>query len=173
MRLFVFLHSTISSRKGCNILRWPGWLESGGFPNTLLALFCCGCSVTKSSVTPRSHGLQHARLPCPPLSSWVCSDSCPLIWWCYLAMSSSAAPFSSCLQSLCPYSIYMVFFWVLAKALFPLWSGFSRKLASPGQWETHIPPSAIVNGAEMGQLESAPGLLLKLLRKHLPFLWSF
>ena len=30
------------------------------------------------------HGLQHSRLLCPLLSSGVCSDSCPLNWWCYL-----------------------------------------------------------------------------------------
>ena len=30
----------------------------------------------------RLHGLQHARLPCPPLSPGVCSSSCPLSqWW--------------------------------------------------------------------------------------------
>ena len=26
----------------------------------------------------QSHGLQHARIPCPSLSPGVCSDSCPL-----------------------------------------------------------------------------------------------
>ena len=45
------------------------------------------------------HGLQHARLPCPSLSPGVCSNSCPLSQWCYLSISSSAAPFSFCLQS--------------------------------------------------------------------------
>ena len=30
----------------------------------------------------RPHKLQHARLPCPSLSSRVCSNSCPLSWWC-------------------------------------------------------------------------------------------
>ena len=29
----------------------------------------------------------------------VFSDSCPLSWWCYLTILSSATPFSSCLQS--------------------------------------------------------------------------
>ena len=38
------------------------------------------------------HGLQHARLLCPPLSPRVCSDSCPLSWRCYLTISFSAAP---------------------------------------------------------------------------------
>ena len=44
------------------------------------------------------HGLQHARLPCPSLSSRVCSNSCTLSWWCYPTISSSVIPFF-CLQS--------------------------------------------------------------------------
>ena len=44
--------------------------------------------------------LQHARLPCPSLSPEACSNSCPLSQWCYLTVSSAAAPFSFCLQSL-------------------------------------------------------------------------
>ena len=47
----------------------------------------------------RPHGLQHTRLPCPPLSPGVCSNSCLLSWWCYLTISSSVAPFSFCLQT--------------------------------------------------------------------------
>ena len=47
----------------------------------------------------KPHGLQHARLLCPPLSPRVCSDSCLLSRWCYLTISSSATPFSSCRQS--------------------------------------------------------------------------
>ena len=43
--------------------------------------------------------LQHFRLPCPSLSPEVCSNSCPLSWWCYLTISSSVTPFSSCPQS--------------------------------------------------------------------------
>ena len=46
----------------------------------------------------RHHGLQHARLFCPPLSPGVCSNSCPLSQWCYLTISSSATS-SCCLQS--------------------------------------------------------------------------
>ena len=44
------------------------------------------------------HGLQHAMLPCLPLSPRVWSDSCPLSQWCYLAISSSVVHFSFCLQ---------------------------------------------------------------------------
>ena len=45
------------------------------------------------------HGLQHDRLPCPPLSPGVCLNSCSLSWWCYLTISSSATLFFFCLQS--------------------------------------------------------------------------
>ena len=46
----------------------------------------------------RPSGLQHARLPCPSPSPRVSSSLCPLSWWCYLTISSSAALFSFCLQ---------------------------------------------------------------------------
>ena len=45
------------------------------------------------------HGLQQTWLLSLPLSSGVCSNSCPLSQWCYLIISSSAASFSFCLQS--------------------------------------------------------------------------
>ena len=47
----------------------------------------------------QSHGLQHARLPCPSLSPRLCSNSCPLSRWCHPTISSSVIPFSSCPQS--------------------------------------------------------------------------
>ena len=40
----------------------------------------------------RTHGLQHARLPCPSLSPRVCSASCPLSQWCHPTISSFVAP---------------------------------------------------------------------------------
>ena len=39
------------------------------------------------------------RLPCPSPSPRICLNSCPLSRWCYLTISSSATPFSICLQS--------------------------------------------------------------------------
>ena len=45
------------------------------------------------------HGLQYTRLLCPSLSLGLCSNSCPLSWWCYPTISSSVAPFSCCPQS--------------------------------------------------------------------------
>ena len=46
-----------------------------------------------------SHGLQHARLPCPSPTPGACSNSCPLSRWYHPTISSSVVPFSSCLQS--------------------------------------------------------------------------
>ena len=45
-----------------------------------------------------SHGLQHARLPCPSLTPGACSSSCLSSWWCYPTISSSVICFS-CLWS--------------------------------------------------------------------------
>ena len=45
------------------------------------------------------HKLQHDRLPCPSLSSRVCSNSCPLSPCCYPTISSSVVPFFSFPQS--------------------------------------------------------------------------
>ena len=53
-------------------------------------------SVVSDSLWP--HGLQHTRPPCPSPSPGVYSHSCPLSQWCHPIISSSVAPFSSCLQ---------------------------------------------------------------------------
>ena len=60
-----------------------------------LLLFCH--SVVSNSLWP--HGLQHATLPYPLSSHWACSNSCLLSRWSHPTISSSAVPFSSCLQS--------------------------------------------------------------------------
>ena len=52
-------------------------------------------SVVSDSAT---HGLQHARSPCPSPTPGVYPISCPLSRWCHPTISSSVVPFS-CLQS--------------------------------------------------------------------------
>ena len=47
----------------------------------------------------QSHGLQHARLPCPSPPPRVYSNSCALSRWCHPTISFSVIPFSSHLQS--------------------------------------------------------------------------
>ena len=60
-------------------------------------LLLFSCSVMFNSLQP--HGLQHTTLLCSSSSLGVCSNSCPLSWWCHPTISSSAIPFSFCLQS--------------------------------------------------------------------------
>ena len=60
-------------------------------------LLLFSCSVVTNSSWP--HGLPQARFPWPSLSPGVCSNSCPLSWWCHPTISSFVTPFSSGLQS--------------------------------------------------------------------------
>ena len=61
------------------------------------AMVLFSCLVISDSLW--THGLQHARLPCPSPPPGVCSDSCPLSRWYHPTISSFVVPFSCCLQS--------------------------------------------------------------------------
>ena len=56
----------------------------------LLLLLFFSCYVRSDSLQP--HELQHTRLPCPSLSTGVCSNSSPLSPWCHPVISTSVAP---------------------------------------------------------------------------------
>ena len=77
-------------------------LEYGRFSDIIIWIsylsLLFSCSVVCDSL--RFHGLQNTRLPCPPLSPRVCSNSCSLSRWCHPIILSSVIPFSSCLQLL-------------------------------------------------------------------------
>ena len=73
------------------LIPWFVWGKNWTLFNWLLF----SCWVMANSLPP--HGLQHARLPCPSLSPWVCSNPCPLSRWCHPTISSSVVPFS-CLR---------------------------------------------------------------------------
>ena len=60
---------------------------------------CTCCSVAQSCLTLQPHGLSTPGFPVPSPSPGVCSNSCPLNWWCQPTLSSSVGPFSSCLLS--------------------------------------------------------------------------
>ena len=65
------------------------WVENLSLHlKALLLLF----SLSVMSVSLWPHGLQHARLPCPSLSLRVCSNSCPLSWWCHPSISHPLLP---------------------------------------------------------------------------------
>ena len=87
-----------------------------------------------------SHGLQHARPPCPSPTLRVHSDSRPLSQWCHPAISSSVVPFSSCPQSLPEsesFPMSQLFTWVSqSPAVSALASFLPRKPQgwSPSEW---------------------------------------
>ena len=89
---------------------WQMWFENTGWlsPFALHLKLYCVCVFSSSdnhfshsvmSDSFRPHGLQHARPPCPSPTPGVHPNSCPLSRWCHPAISSSAVPFFSCLQS--------------------------------------------------------------------------
>ena len=86
------------------------------------SLLLSSCQVVPDSLQPC--GVQHARLPCPSLSPGVCSNSCPLNWWCHPTISYSVTHFSSCPQS-SPASTIILF--------------KSRRFAISGAWEFPLP----------------------------------
>ena len=116
------------------------------------------CSVAKSN-SLWSHGQQHTRLPSPSLPPGVCSDSWPLGWWCYLTISSSAAPL------------------MLLPSIFPSIRVFSNELALHIRWPKYwsfsfsIRPSSEYSGLisfRIGWLNllAVQGTLKSLLQHH-------
>ena len=53
------------------------------------------------SNSSQTHGLQHARLPCPSPTPWVCSNSCPLSRQCHPTSHPLSSP-SPLLPSIFP-----------------------------------------------------------------------
>ena len=95
--------------KGCGLRRCNSYnIVKNVFVNLLVADFISctmllSCIIAVQSLsnvwlfaTPWTAARQASL---PSLSPGVCSDSCPLSQWCYLIISSSAAPVSSCPQS--------------------------------------------------------------------------
>ena len=76
-----------------------GWSHTEKCINMCICVdqYCC-CSVVHLCLT-LTHGLQHARLPCPSLSPGGHSNSCPSSQRCHPTILSSVVPFSSCLRS--------------------------------------------------------------------------
>ena len=66
--------------------------------STLEWITCC-CSVTKSCLTLCNPMNCSTLFPCPSLSPWVCSNTCPLSQWCHPTIPFSVALFPFCPQS--------------------------------------------------------------------------
>jgi len=87
----------LDSFQRCLYRKWPGNIRIMFVWNREY-IYLPVCTVQSLSRVQHfeTHGLQHARLPCP---SPACSNSCPSSQWCHPIISSSVIPFSSCLQS--------------------------------------------------------------------------
>ena len=133
------------------------------------------CCLFSRSVMPDSlqpHGLQHTRLSCPSPSPRVCSNSCPLSWWCYLTISSSASPFSfvcksSPHQSSCSllYLILKPWFWHPRPPIPQPHSIQSQNLSSPQHTWNCLPSKAFAHTVYLETLICEPvfRILLSLL----------
>ena len=73
-----------------------------------LLLFIVVQSLSSLLDSLQPHKLQLTRLPCPLPFPGVCSNPCPLSWWCHPAISSSVILFSFCLQSFPPSGSYLM-----------------------------------------------------------------
>ena len=82
-----------------HIMKKDTQMTSKNMERCSTSLIICCCLVTQLCPTLWPHGLQHTRLPCPLLSSGLCSNSHPLSLWCHPTIPSCVSPCSSCLQS--------------------------------------------------------------------------
>ena len=99
----------------------------------LAYLLLFGSSVVSDSLQPL--GLQHTRLACPSPSPGICTNPCPLSWWCHPTISFSVALFSSCLQS----PSIMVFYSESALPIrWPKYWGFSFSISPSNEYSRLI-----------------------------------
>ena len=67
------------------------------YSSTILSWCCCNTicyySVTNHVQLFATRWAIACQAPCPSLSPGVCSNSCPLSWWYYVTISSSASSF--------------------------------------------------------------------------------
>ena len=86
----VMSFSETPATKGRNKTSYENDAQNGRASWMKKTLMLLSHKVMSDSLRP--HRLQHTRLPCPPLSPRVCSDSCPLSRWCHPTISSSVVP---------------------------------------------------------------------------------
>ena len=118
---------------------------------------CCqlfSCSVMSNSLQP--HGLQHVRLPYPPLSPGVYSSSCPLSQWCYLTISPSATLVYFAFNLSLPQDLFK---WVISLHQVPKDCSFS--VSASNEY-----PGLISFRVDWFDLHAVQGTLKRLLQHH-------
>ena len=75
------------------------------------------------------------RVPCPPPTPIVCSNSCPLNQWCHPTISSSVVPFSSHLQLSQHQGLFQ---WVSFSIRWPKYWGISFSISLSNEYSALI-----------------------------------
>ena len=120
--------------------------------------------VVSDSLQPRV--LQYTRLPGPSVSPGVCSNSCPLSWWCHLTISSSVKPFYFCSQS-SPASVFSKK--LTLHIMWPMYQSFSFSIGPSKEYL-----GLIFFRIDWFDLFAVQGTLKSLLQHHsskAPILW--
>jgi len=112
----------ILQKHKCSVILWESRCMPSGtwqlLGPCLFLLYQFSHSVRSDSL--RSHGRQHARLPCPSPTPGVYSNSCPSSQWCHPTISSSIVRLSSCLQSFSASGSFLVSqFWSFSFSISP------------------------------------------------------
>ena len=98
--------------------------------------------------------------------AWVGSNSCPLGWWCYLTISSSAIPFSFCLQSFQALGSFPLS-WLSASGGFSFSNspsnGYSGLISFGIDWFDLLAVQGTLESFPVPQFESISSLTLSLL----------
>ena len=134
---------------------------------------CC-CSVAKSRVTLRPHGLKHSRLLCPPLLSEFVQTHVHWVDDAHPTISSSVVPFSSCPQSF-PASGSFPMSWLFASGWPKYWS-FSFSISPSNEYSELI--SFRIDWLDLLAVQGTSGVFSSTtVRKHQffstqPSLWS-
>ena len=87
-----------SLQKAPQVLCWVSQGQSNSRTASLLRGYVVLVPSLSRVCSLQPHGLQHTRLPCPPLHPRVCSNSCPLSEWYHPNTASSVTLLSSCPQ---------------------------------------------------------------------------
>ena len=98
-------------------------------------IITCECMCAQSCDSLWPHGLQHARIPCPSLSSRVCSDSFLLNQWCLSNHLMLWGP-------------------LLLPSIFPSIRAFSNEAALPIRWPKYWSFSLSIDPSEYSGLIS-------------------
>ena len=114
-------------------------------------------SVTQLCLTLQSHGLKHARFPCPSPTPRAYAKSCPLCQWCHPTISSSVVPFSPAFNL---FQHLGLFQWVGSCIRWPKYWSFSFSISLSNEH------SGLIFRMDWLDLHAVQGTLKSILQHH-------